>query len=184
MVSNEKLSMRITYACPACQTTAQLDGIESRDALECPACHAVLTIPAGAIDLTAQGGPQLQRCLVCPSQELFVRKDFPQRVGVAIVVAGLAASCVAWANRELIATFGILFGTALLDVVLFFVMPNCLSCYRCAARYNGAGVGAEPEKSPSGGGQFGSFNLETHEKHRQIVARTPRAVSEPNTPTS
>ena len=105
--------------------------------------------------------PQLRRCLVCPSTELFVRKDFPQRVGLAIVVAGLAASCVAWAWRELVLTFAILFGTALVDVVLYLVMPDCLSCYRCGARYRGAGVR----------GSFGGFDLETHEKHRQQTAR-------------
>ena len=81
------------------------------------------------------------------------------------MVAGLAASCVAWANRELLITFGILFGTALLDVLLFFFMPNCLSCYRCGARYRGPGIADA----------FAGFDLETHEKHRQIAARTARA---------
>ncbi|MEI6240931.1 MAG: hypothetical protein WCR51_11110 [Planctomycetia bacterium] len=151
--------MRITYACPACHTTVAVDGVESRSALECPACGAAITVPADAF---APGPPpQLRRCLVCPSTELFVRKDFPQRVGLAIVVAGLAASCVAWAWRELVLTFAILFGTALVDVVLYLVVPDCLSCYRCGARYRGAGVR----------GSFGGFDLETHEKHRQQTAR-------------
>ena len=107
-------------------------------------------------------GLRLRRCLVCPGTELFRRKDFPQRLGVGIVVAGLAASCVAWGMRELVATFAILFGTALLDVVLFFLMPECLTCYRCGARYAGDGVADS----------FGGFDLETHEKHRQLAARS------------
>jgi hypothetical protein len=151
--------MRITYACHACHATATAEGVESRATLDCPACGAVVAVPADAF---APGTPpQLRRCLVCPSTELFVRKDFPQRVGLAIVVAGLAASCVAWGWRELVLTFGILFGTALIDVVLYLVVPDCLSCYRCGARYRGAGVK----------GSFGSFDLETHEKHRQQMAR-------------
>lgn len=156
--------MRITYACPACHAPATRAGVEHEHALACDACHAVLRLPADAV---VRGGPEravpvrLKRCLVCPSTELFRRKDFPQRVGVGIVVAGLAASCVAWAMRELVATFAILFGTALLDVVLYFLMPECLTCYRCGARYTGDGVADS----------FGGFDLETHEKHRQMAAR-------------
>ena len=175
--------MRITYACPACQATTSIDGIERRDSLECSACRAVLPIPPDAL---AGGGdgrpPQLQRCMACPSLELFVRKNFPQRLGVAIVVAGLVASCVAWANRELVITFGILFGTALLDVVLFLFMPNCLTCYRCGARYSGDGVAGQDGDPAAGGHQFGAFDLETHEKHRQLVARTKRLGSDPTHP--
>lgn len=151
--------MRITYACPACHAAARVDGIETRDLLECPACRSTVAVPGDAF--FAGVPPRLRRCLVCPSTELFVRKDFPQRVGVGIVVAGLAASCIAWAWRELLLTFAILFGTALIDVVLYLLMPDCLSCYRCGARYRGAGAG----------GLFGGFDLETHEKHRQQAAR-------------
>ena len=128
------------------------------------------------------GPPRLQRCLICPSLELFVRKNFPQRLGVAIVVAGLAASCVAWANREMMITFGILFGTALLDVVLFLFMPNCLSCYRCGARYSGEGVANQHGDPAAGSHQFEAFDLETHEKHRQLVARTKQLHSDPTHP--
>jgi hypothetical protein len=177
--------MRITYACPACHATTSVDGIENRDSLECSACQAVLPVPPDAFAGRDDGDarpPRLERCLACPSRELFVRKDFPQRLGVAIVVAGLAASCVAWANRELIATFGILFGTALLDVVLFLFMPNCLSCYRCGARYSGDGVASDPDGSHNGGHRFGAFDLETHEKHRQLVARTKQLQSDPTHP--
>jgi hypothetical protein len=97
-------------------------------------------------------------------------------------VAGLAASCVAWANRELVITFGILFGTALLDVILFLFMPNCLSCYRCGARYSGDGITAQLGDSHLGSRQFGGFDLETHEKHRQLVARTKQLTSDPTHP--
>jgi len=153
--------MRITYACPACQATVTQDSIESAHCLECSGCHAAIELPEDAI---VRAGPRsrLRRCLVCPGTELFVRKDFPQRIGLGIVVAGLAASCIAWGQRELVATFVILFATALLDLVLYLFMPVCLSCYRCGARYRGDGVTDD----------FGGFDLETHEKHRQSLART------------
>jgi len=174
--------MRITYACPACPATPSLDGVEDRDTLECPACHATSSLPADGFGGRDGEPRRLQRCLVCPSHELFVRKDFPQRVGLAIVVAGLAASCIAWANRELLLTFGILFGTALLDVMLYFLMPDCLSCYRCGARYSGDDVAGQLDGPPAGGPRFGGFDLETHEKHRQLAARTKQLTSGPTRP--
>ena len=156
--------MRITFACPACSATATLDRVEERSALDCPRCGAALPVPPGALEWRSADGAgqaRLRRCLVCPSAELFARKDFPQRIGVGIVVAGFAASCVTWGMRMLVPTFAILFATALVDVLLYLLMPECLVCYRCGARYRGDGVCDEA----------GGFDLETHERHRQGAAR-------------
>jgi hypothetical protein len=90
-----------------------------------------------------------------------VRKDFPQRLGVAIVVVGIVASSIAWGYTFVVATFAILFATALVDVVLYLVVPDALMCYRCGAQYRGA----------PGISQHESFNLETHERYRQQAAR-------------
>jgi hypothetical protein len=166
--------MRLTFACPVCGSTVLLEGVEQRSTLPCSRCDAVLPMPQGALtrvrtDGTAAGQGmgrlRLHRCLVCPGTELFTRKDFPQRLGVGIVVAGFAASCVTWAWRLLIPTFAILFATALVDVLLYLLMPECLTCYRCQARYRGDGVADD----------HGGFDLETHEKHRQGMAREATA---------
>jgi hypothetical protein len=173
--------MRITYACPSCDATVSHAGVETAPSLACPHCHAVVAVPSDAIAWTnAAGGvaepgtglPVLRRCLVCPSTELFARKDFPQRLGVGIVVAGFAASCVTWAWQLLVPTFAILFGTALIDVCLYLLMPECLTCYRCAARYRGAG------------GTHGGFDLETHERHRQQRIRLREAAAARPGPTA
>jgi hypothetical protein len=156
--------MHITYACPACDATVTLDGVEKRATLDCPRCAASLPVPVDAVrreSIGSGGRLRLARCLVCPSHELFARKDFPQRLGVGIVVAGFAASCITWGWRLLVPTFAILFATALVDVLLYLFMPECLTCYRCQSRYRGDGVADDR----------GGFDLETHEKHRQGMAR-------------
>lgn len=154
--------MNIVFACPECGARVVEMAVEEHDTLSCHQCGSKRAIPEGGLlPGAADTPPRLTRCLVCPSTELFVRKNFPQRLGVGIVVVGLALSCVAWAYRELLLTFAILFGTALLDVVLFFLVPECLTCYRCGARYTGPGITD----------RFGGFNLETHEKYRQQAAR-------------
>ncbi len=97
-----------------------------------------------------------------------MRKDFPQRLGVTIVSIGILASCVSWAYQEVKITFGILFLTAIVDVVLYLVVPCALMCYRCGAQY----------RQVPGLDAHGSFNLETHERHRQQKARMERMKSE------
>lgn len=148
--------MIVDFSCPRCQRSVRTDVALSDATFECPQCHQAITIPGNAFD-----DGHLQRCLVCPSTDLFVRKDFPQRLGVTIVTLGIIASCVTWAYSMLIATFAVLFATALVDVVLYFIVSDALACYRCGATYRMA----------EGTGRHGPFNLETHERHRQQAAR-------------
>jgi hypothetical protein len=101
------------------------------------------------------------RCLICGCRELFVRSNFPQKLGVAIVVTGVVASSVAWYYHMRFVTLGILFATALIDVVLYLLVGTLSQCYRCHAEYRGL---EDPE-------QHGAFDLETHERFRQQAAR-------------
>jgi len=100
-------------------------------------------------------------CVVCRSPDLFIRKDFPQWLGVLIVVIGFAASSVAWYYHQIEWTFGILFATAAIDVVLYLLMGEALVCYRCGAHFRN--VGSVDQHS--------GFDLETHERYRQAAAR-------------
>lgn len=147
--------MNVVFACPQCHAT-QRHTFGSSPEITCVACGHHWTIPSDAMD-----AKQIHRCVICPSTELFVRKDFSQRLGVSIVVLGLAASCVTWFLHRTVATFGILFATAAVDFVLYFFTGNLLQCYRCHAEYRGA-EGLE-KHSP--------FSLETHERYRQQAAR-------------
>jgi hypothetical protein len=153
--------MHVTYACQACDAAVRQDFDESSTRLECPHCRQEIKLPTGAVD-----GRRVRRCLVCPSHDLYVRKDFPQRLGVLLVAIGIIGSSVAWHYSSLGWTFGILFATALVDLLLFAVVGNALMCYRCGAQYRGV---AEMES-------HGQFNLETHEKYRQLAARTGTAA--------
>jgi hypothetical protein len=148
--------MNVTFTCPRCHDGVRSEVVPGDVSLACPACGQSFAVAADSFD-----ADHLQRCLVCPSTDLFVRKDFPQRLGVAVVVLGIAASCVAWAYMAVFATFAILFATALIDVVLFLIVPDALMCYRCGAQYRGTG----------GLSRHGAFNLETHERYRQQAAR-------------
>jgi len=148
--------MNVTYHCPGCGRAARESVSAESRALDCPHCHQQVAIPSDAID-----GRRINRCLVCPSRDLYARKDFPQRLGVALVAFGFIGSSIAWANYHVLLTFAILFGTALVDLLLYIVMGESLTCYRCGAQYRGF---EEIEL-------HGGFDLETHERYRQMAAR-------------
>ncbi len=64
-------------------------------------------------------------------------------------------------------TYAILFVMALIDVLLYVLVGNLLQCYRCQAQYRGV-AGLEGRER---------FHLETHERHRQQVARLKQTAS-------
>jgi hypothetical protein len=148
--------MNVTYRCPSCENTVRASFAAESAEIACPRCHGAIKVPAGAVE-----GDRIERCLVCPSTDLFARKDFPQKLGVALVVVGFVASSIAWANYQVFWTFAILFLTAFVDLVLYLVMGESLTCYRCHAQYRGT---HEIER-------HGGFDLETHERYRQMAAR-------------
>ena len=80
--------------------------------------------------------------------------NFPSFVGFVV-------SSIFWYYRMPLWTYGVLFATALIDVVLYLTVGNVLQCYRCQAQYRDV-PGLETHEP---------FDLETHEKHRQQAAR-------------
>ncbi len=148
--------MNVTFPCPKCEQHDRTEVQPGDTAFSCHHCDQKINIPSGAID-----GGEVRRCLACPSTDLFVRKDFPQRLGVALVAVGIIGSSIAWAYGAVIWTFAILFASALADVALYLIVPDALMCYRCGAMYRGA-------KNMD---RHGAFDLETHERYRQQAAR-------------
>lgn len=154
---------QITFACPVCSGLLQAEFEDDSVATTCPSCSADRSL----LKPNLKGG-YLQQCIACPSTELFVRKDFPQRLGVTIVAVGFIVSSIFWAYHNVIATFGVLLLTALIDVVLYLTMGNVLECYRCHAQYRGL----------PGFDDYDQFDLEAYEKHRQQALRLKEAKEE------
>ena len=153
--------MQIIFRCPRCEQTNRTE-IEPKGApIACQNCHAPVEVPD---DAALDDG--LQHCLICQSDDLFIRKDFPQRLGVMIVVIGFLASSVAWYYYEVILAFAILFATAGIDVLLYVFMGEALVCYRCGTHY----------RQVNNLDQHSTFDLETHEKYRQLAARESRTA--------
>ena len=154
--------MNVTFRCPHCDQTAQVELEAATRELGCRHCGAKWLVEGGL------NAGKVERCLICPSTELFIRKDFSQPLGVTIVVIGFLISSVFWYYRMPLWTYAVLFATALIDVVLYLTVGNLLQCYRCQAQYRG--VAGLEEHEP--------FDLETHEKHRQQRIRLERSQAQ------
>lgn len=157
--------MNVSFTCPKCDQAARVDFDQHSQQIACPRCDYAIEVPPNAVD-----DGQVHRCLVCPSTELFVRKDFSQRLGLLILFLGLGASCVTWYFHMVYATMAILGGTALADAALYMLVGNVLQCYRCQAGYRGV----------SGLQGHASFDLEVHERHRQQLARLRDPLNKPS----
>ena len=146
----------LTYICPECDGENRVPLAADDKLLTCAHCKHQSTVPADAVK-----GEQVERCVVCPSHDLYVRKDFSQPVGVSVVILGMILSSICWYYHYIYLTYGVLFAIALIDVGLYVTVGNVLQCYRCHAQYRGV-AGLEGHQP---------FSLETHERHRQQQAR-------------
>lgn len=147
--------MRVTFICPECDGVGHFDSADDDSEIVCHSCSWRRSVDSP----TDAAG--LSQCLVCGCHELFIRKNFPQRLGVAIVIAGMIGCTIAWAYHMRYTWYGILFAMALADVILYFTVGNLLQCYRCRAEYRGLEALDTHD----------AFSLETHERYRQEAAR-------------
>ena len=99
----------------------------------------------------------LAACPKCGCRDLFIRKDFPQKTGLAVVVIAAVAFLVLAARRG---TFYlgalVLLAAAAVDALLYAFVPKVTTCYRCRADFRGRRL--NPEHGP--------FELAVAEKYR------------------
>jgi hypothetical protein len=114
----------IAFRCPQCggEATAGLDGRG-----RCAACGGDATL---SVPVSLAGPRVVDRCAACDGEQLYVQRDFNQKAGLAIVVAGalLAPFTPYYAS---------LFAAALIDAALYTILPEITICYRCHAHYRG-----------------------------------------------
>jgi hypothetical protein len=145
--------MEMTFECPKCEKTNRLVAFGDGTAAACRCGWSKELSNASC------AGGELKACLLCATGDLYIQKDFPHALGLAIVVVGFALSTVFWYLYRPGWTLGVLLGTAAVDVVLYYLVPDVTICYRCLSQYRG--VGANP------GGSYKPFDLAIGERYRQ-----------------
>ena len=144
--------MTLSFECPACQSSNRLELCPKPAAIVCPDCSHPTPARPDAVD-----GARLLRCVLCGTEDLYVQKDFPHRLGLTILGLGIVLSSIAWGLRHSVLAWGILFLTAALDACLYYLVGDATVCYRCLAQYRGN------ERNPA----HAPFELAIGERYRQ-----------------
>ena len=152
----------LTYFCPHCEEPTR-GPVERGKPMVCMHCGHEQPLKESAWE-----GQRVTECVLCPSTELYVRKDFSQQLGVSIILFGFALSIIAHFLHHGIWAIGILLATAGIDALLYLVTGNALRCYRCNSELRGL----------EGLDEHDPFDLEVHERHRQQTARLKQAEAE------
>ena len=134
--------MRIEFGCPTCGSALET---HPGGQVRCGRCGAEASLPSTA---------QLERCLACGCTDLYRHRDFNQKLGLAIVAAGVALWI--W-----LGSFWPMVIAAALDLLLYRVLPDVAICYRCKAHH----------RDDPGIADISKFDLERHEKYRVEKAR-------------
>ena len=108
-------------------------------------------------DTRAAAEEPLSNCPACGCRDLFIRKDFPQKLGLAVVIlAGVLFLILAARPATFFLGVWVLVASVLVDGVLFFFVPKITVCYRCRAEFRGRPL------NPA----HGPFELPVAEKYR------------------
>lgn len=126
--------MQIRYHCPPdnCIAIIEYEPLETcGGTIKCPRCHQehAITVSGAMRDENS-----VDCCAVCGCTEMFIRKDFPQRIGLLIVVVfGLAA--IYHFRTSVVMGWAILTAAGLLDLAIYLVVGRVTTCYACRAEY-------------------------------------------------
>lgn len=146
--------MQVRFNCPndTCVAIIEYEPLEEcGDSMECPRCHQ-------SHAMTITDAPRqrniIERCAVCGADSMFVRKDFPQWLGLMIVVAfGLLA--VYFFKVSLVKAWITLIVGALLDLAIYLSVGKVTACYACRAEYRKCAINPAHE----------GYDLATAEKY-------------------
>ena len=125
----------VVFLCPACRRRDERPLWDGPTRHECRHCGAHIELDRGAGE--APAGP-IGTCGFCGGRWLYLQRDFNQKIGCAIVLAGIATSYH---------TYGLsLVAAALIDFALYRWLPAVTVCYACQAHYRGVAI--HPDHRP------------------------------------
>jgi hypothetical protein len=146
--------MELTFQCPQCKSVNHIPSLETTEQARCARCEC-----EHALHPELVAGGELHGCPWCATTDLYIQKDFPQGLGLLIVIVGFVISTVFWYFERPFFTYLVLLSSALLDLILYYKVPDVTICYRCLSQIRG------PGSSPGAG--FQPFDLSIGERYRQ-----------------
>jgi ribosomal protein S14 len=118
----------------------------------CPRCRSPISIE---LEVDSAQLKDLKKCPICGGQEFFIRKDFPQRLGLMLVVIFGVVATIFYYRENIVATCATLFGLVVIDAAIYLFVGKVTVCYKCRAEFRQ--VAYNPD--------HGGFDLATSEKY-------------------
>ena len=126
--------MNLTIICPECAGRLPIAAAEAPAAVLCGGCDRAISL---AVSDKVRAGEEVDACPVCGGSEVYVRKDFDPKLGLAVIITGaLVSAGFYWYEMDLVA-YGVLGGAALLDLVVYGRLRDLEVCYRCHTEFRG-----------------------------------------------
>jgi len=102
-----------------------------QDQLDCPNCAAVIDVDLAG--WSNEDSTRIESCVLCDCRHLYRQRDFNRGLGCSLVAVG--AALVPW-------SFGLsLVVLSLVDLALYYRLPESVVCYRCDTVYRDARPG-------------------------------------------
>ena len=131
--------MQIRFHCPTdrCVAIIEYQPLEAcAETIQCPRCRVKHTI---SVTGAMRDEQIVDGCAVCGCRELFLRKDFPQQIGFAVVVVFGLAALYAFTISVVIA-WCVLASAVLLDGIIYLLVGKVTTCYACRAEYRACSI--------------------------------------------
>ena len=115
------MSGSLAYECDTCGNF-KIYSAENSPKIICASCDKKL----GTV---SENWSLENSCPFCNCKSYYKRKDFNQILGAGIIILGGILS--------IIYNYFILMGFALLDILLYYIVPDVAVCYQCSAELRG-----------------------------------------------
>ena len=126
--------MDILARCPQCDAGLPVNAADAPDAIKCGRCGRDIPL---SISESLRAGQGVDRCPVCDGADFYGRKDFDPKIGLTVVIIGIAISAgFYWFKRDLIA-YSILAAATLIDLIIYQRLKDLSVCYRCHTEFRG-----------------------------------------------
>ncbi len=135
------MSLEITFPCEKCPEWPTTVWLKGRD-LKCHACETKRPLKASP--------PSLEPCPVCEAEHVYKQKDFNRKLGILLLLIGVAGSFYTFGLSLLVVT--------IFDWWLYRHVGLVGLCYRCHAQFRGS---PEIEKLPP-------FTLQLHDYYKSL----------------
>ncbi len=126
----------ITFYCANgdCFHTNRIEGPPWPAEWPCAKCNSPQPIAATPRD----GGTEtISPCRICGTNALFSQKDLDQRIGCALLGAGIALALLLWWKVSVFLFVPTLLAFWLLDRLFRRIVPEVVICYKCDAEFRG-----------------------------------------------